>query len=383
MNFKKSEEQIQWCKEIADFAHSELNEGLKNRLANQSFDRRLWQKCGQFKLQGLPVDESLGGRAMDPLSMVLALEALAENCTDSGLCFSLTAHLLASTVPLWKFGSAELREKYLEPMCDGSLIAANAMTEESSGSDVYNMSTTAIRDGDNYILNGKKIFITNAPVSDVVIIYAITDEKKGFFGGITAFLLDKKIHNYYLSDRENKFGVKSCMMGQVQLENVKVNKSFIIGQEGGGAIIFNTSMIWEKTCLGSIHLGAMSRAFKETKEYIKNRKLNSQSIASFQVVKHKMSELHTLIVSTRWPLYQAASALSEGKKMDLISSTTKLLVSENYKKFAAEIFQLYGGQAIVNDHFAAHMLSDAYASTIYSGTSEIQKNIISQTLGIK
>jgi len=371
----------EWDQEIKELAEF-INRGFGKRAEEQSFNRDNWSKSGKSKIQGLSIPQREGGRGLNALESSQILETLAYYCEDGGFCFALAAHLLACSMPLYLYGSDELKSKYLTKMCDGSLIAANAITEAQSGSDVFEMNTTAVKEGDYYILNGHKIYITNAPVSDVVVIYAMTNPIKGFFGGITAFLLDQSLHNYELTSRENKFGLKAVMMGQVILNDVKVHKSHVIGQEGGGGRIFNTSMIWEKTCLSGVHLGSMKRLFSQTRDFLKSRKLGNHRLSSHQVIQHKMSELYALIVSSEAVLYNAASRLDENPNADLSASTSKMIISENYKRFASDLIHLYGAKAFVDNHPAALLMADSVASTIYSGTSEIQKNIISKHLGI-
>ena len=174
MNFALNKVQQELRETIIHFAKAHLNEGVEMRDRTQRFDRSLWEQCGEMQLLGLPVPEDLGGRGLDPVSMCVALEALGYGCRDNGLTFAIGAHLLACVVPIWKFGTEAQQKKYLPSLCDGSWIAANAITEIEGGSDVFSMKTRAISDGDDYLLQGKKSYCSNAPVADLALVYALT-----------------------------------------------------------------------------------------------------------------------------------------------------------------------------------------------------------------
>jgi len=178
MNFSLNPEQLALKEEIINFAKATLNKGVKQRDQTQTFDRRLWKKCGNLAIPGLAIPREYGGRGLDPLSTVIALEALGYGCEDGGLCFAIAAHLFACAVPLWKHGSGDLKKQYLPVLCNGQAIGAIAITENTSGSDVFSMSATAQPTSGGYLLNGRKKYVTNAPVADIILVYTLTDAKK-------------------------------------------------------------------------------------------------------------------------------------------------------------------------------------------------------------
>jgi hypothetical protein len=179
MDFTLSPEQRALRDEIIKFARKELNHDVEARDAAKEFPRELWLKCGEMGLQGLSVPEEYGGSNLDPLSVSIALEAFGYGCEDAGLVFAVCAHLLACVTPIWKYGTPEQKERYLRDLCSGKKIAVNAMTEPDSGSDAFNMRTKAVRDGDDFIINGVKMFSSNGPIADVAVVYARTDDTKG------------------------------------------------------------------------------------------------------------------------------------------------------------------------------------------------------------
>ncbi|TIW16999.1 MAG: acyl-CoA dehydrogenase, partial [Mesorhizobium sp.] len=190
MDFALNEEQRILRGQILRFAQDKLNKNVRQRDRDQVFQRELWGACAQMGLTGLPVPQAYGGPGLDSLSTAIAIDALGYGCEDSGLVFSICAHLLACVVPIWKFGTEEQKNRYLPGLCDGTLIAANAMSEPESGSDAFAMQTRAEPHGDGFLINGTKTFVSNGPVADVAVVFAVTDRAKGYFGGITSFLVD-------------------------------------------------------------------------------------------------------------------------------------------------------------------------------------------------
>lgn len=382
MDFLITQQQVEIQEAVKAFAHTYLNHDVAFRDRQQLFDRSLWAKLGDLKMQGLCIPEEYGGKGYDPLTTVLALEALGEGCEDGGLCFALGAHLFACCVPIWLYGSQEQKKKYLPKLCDGTWIAGNAMTEPSSGSDAYELNTTASMVEDAFELHGCKTYISNGPVADFLVTYACTDVQKGFFGGITAFLLDLSQYDVELTAAIDKMGVRTCQMGEAKFDKLKVNKDAVIGKPGAGGMIFNRSMEWERTCLGAIHLGAMQRVLNNTIQFVKQRNSGGKPIGEYQAISHQLASLKVRLEAARLMTYQAAWKLEQSKGLGMEASSIKLFVSETFREFAMAIFQIYAGKAFRENHEAERLVRDAMGSTIYSGTSEIQRNIIAKLMGI-
>ncbi|MFT4664331.1 MAG: alkylation response protein AidB-like acyl-CoA dehydrogenase [Polaribacter sp.] len=380
MNFEYNDKQKALWTEMVDFATENLNQEVEERDRAERFDRHLWEKCGAIGLPGLMVSKEFGGRGLDPLSMVIALEALGYGCRDNGLSFAIGAHLLACVFPIWKFGSKEQQGKHLPNLCNGTWIAANAITETNSGSDVFVMETVAELVGDTYQLNGEKNYCSNAPVADVALVYAATDQEKGAMGGITGFILEKEKQQFSTGEAVEKMGLRSCLMSKVLLNDITCSPEAVLGKPGGGMRQFSESMTWERIGLSAIHMGTVQRLLEQTIAYAKERKLSGQAISKHQSIAHQLVEVKVQLEAARNLVYKAAWKLSEGKTANEAASIAKLYASEMYKKQTMHLLQIHGAIGYINNSDIERSIRDAAAATLYSGTSEIQKNIIARYL---
>jgi alkylation response protein AidB-like acyl-CoA dehydrogenase len=381
MDFSLSEEQQALRDTIAKFAKAELNDGVVERDAEGTFPRELWKKCADIGLLGLPAPEEYGGAAADPLTCAIALEALGYGSRDGGLNFSICAHLLACVVPVWKHGTEAQKNRYLKGLCDGSLIGAHAITEPNSGSDTFAMKMRAERDGEGWRLNGTKTFISNGPVADVVVVFAITDPAKGgAHGGLTGFLVERGTKGFSAGQTFAKMGIRTSPVGELVFENVFVPG--VLGVVGGGASVFGTAMDWERTLLGSIHVGACERLMETAMQYVRTRTQFGQSIGKFQAVSHKIADMKVQLEAARLLLYRTASRLGVARSISMDAAIAKLFISETLMKTALDTVQLHGGYGYMAEYEVERALRDAVASTIYSGTSEMQRNIIARWLGV-
>lgn len=381
MDFGISDEQKALRETIVRFARKELNRDVAGRDHEQTFDHEGWRKCGEMRLQGLPIPEQYDGLGLDPLSTALALEALGYGCEDSGLVFALCAHLLPCAVPIWKYGSDEQREKYLPGMCRGELIAANSMTEPNSGSDAFAMQTRAVPDGDGFRLNGTKIFTSNAPVADLFVLFAMTDPEKGPHGS-TAFLVDAKTPGVRVSRKIEKLGLRTSPLGEVVLEDAHVPASAVLGGVGSGFTLFTHSMDWERTCLFAFNVGVMERLLEGSIEYARSRQQFGKPIAKFPAIANRVADMKVRLEAARLLVYRAAWRLDRSRTVGLDASIAKLFVSESLVEAALGAVQIRGGYGFTTEYQVERALRDAVGSTIYSGTSEMQRNIIASWLGL-
>ncbi len=382
MDFSLSIEQQLIKQNIIQFAQNELNQNIIERDKISEFPRELWEKCGSQKLQGLAVSEKFGGAGLNAQSTIIALEALGYGCKDGGLNFSICAHLLACIIPIWKYGSEEQKQRYLPDLCNGTKIAVNAMTETESGSDVFNIKTSAKKYKDGYLINGVKAFSSNGPVADNILVYAITDESKGFHGGITAFLLNKNTAGFKVGQQYEKMGLRTCTISELIFENVFIPESDILGGIGAGAPIFNYSMEWERIGIAACHVGTMDRILEETIDYAQKRNIGQQAIGKNQAVAHRIASMKTQLEASRLLTYKAAWNIDSKINNAIDASITKLFVSEVVTSVAYESMQIYGGNGYMTAFEIERTLRDAIGSTIYSGTTDIQKNIIARWLGL-
>ena len=367
---------------IVNFTQRELNEDVRGRDASGEFRHDLWLKCGEMGLQGLPVPEELGGMGLDPVSTVVALEALGYGSHDGGLNFSICAHLLACVVPIWKHGSSSQHERLLPELCRGTLIAVNGMTEPGTGSDAFAMATKAVPSGDGFRLSGTKTFNSNAPVADVALIYAVTDPDKGYMGGVTAFVVDTGTAGFERGQRFEKLGLRTSQIGELVLDDVHVPSSAVLGKVGGGGTIFVESMDWERACLGACHVGTMQRLLEKSIDYARTRKQFGRPIGKNQAVSHKLADMRVRLEASRLMTYRAAHALANKRSASLEASMAKLFVSEALLQTALDSVQVFGGNGFMTEYEVERSVRDAVGARIYSGTSEMQRNIISTWLGL-
>jgi hypothetical protein len=382
MDFALSDEQKLLRDSIVKFARSALNDNLIERDRNEAFSRELWRECARMGITGLPVPAEFGGTGLDPLSCAIALEALGYGCRDGGLVFALSAHILACAVPVWRHGNEMQRRRYLPGLCDGSLIGAHAITEPESGSDTFSMRTRAERTPDGWRLNGTKTFVSNGPVADVMVVFAVTDPAKGFHGGLTAFVLERGMSGLSTGQKFDKMGLRTSPIGEVLFDDLRVGDDAVLGNVGGGAAIFATAMDWERILLVAGHVGIMERLLETAVSYARTRKQFGQVIGKFQAVAHKIADIKVRLEAARLLTYRAAWQLESARNSSLIASITKLHVSEALVATGLDVVQLHGGYGFMTEYEVERALRDSVGATIYSGTSEMQRNIIARWLGL-
>ncbi|CAI08576.1 acyl-CoA dehydrogenase family protein [Aromatoleum aromaticum] len=382
MDFAYSEEQKLLRDNIIKFARGSLNAHVVERDREQVFSRDLWRECANVGIQGLPVPEAYGGTGLDALSCAMVLEALGYGCRDGGLVFSLCAHLLACVVPVWRHGSEEQKRRYLPGLCDGTLVGAHAITEPDSGSDSFSMRTHAERDRDGWRINGTKTFISNGPVADVAVVFAVTEPAKGFHGGVTAFLVESDTPGFSAGQKFEKLGLRTSPVGELVFTDMYVSPSAVLGQVGGGSAVFSTAMDWERCLLVASHVGTIERLLETSISYARTRNQFGQAIGKFQAVAHKIADMKVQLEAARLLAYRAAWRLENLRNASLDAAMAKLMVSESLLRTALDTVHLHGGYGYMVEYEVERALRDAVGSTIYSGTSEMQRNIIGRWLGL-
>lgn len=381
MDFDWTDDQLAFRRQVIKFAQEELNEDLIARDQKEEFTWEGWKKCGKFGIQGLPVPQEYGGSGADALTMVCALEALGYGCRDAGLIFSMNAHMWSAEIPILKFGTEAQKKHYLPKLASGEWVGVQAMTEPMSGSDAYSLRTRAERDGDCYILNGTKTFISNATITNVVIAFANVDPSKGA-AGVTAFLVDKDTPGFSVSRKLHKMGLRTSPMAEVAFENCKVPASQMLGKEGAGQAVFTASMEWERICILASHLGMMQRDLEASVRYALDRKQFGRPIGKFPAVAEKIANMEIRLEAARLVLYKAAWLKTAGRHAMREASIAKVYVSEACIQNCLDAIQIHGGYGYMTEYEIERNLRDAIGGKIYSGTSEIHRMIIAGLHGL-
>jgi alkylation response protein AidB-like acyl-CoA dehydrogenase len=381
MDFALSPEQQLLRDSVIEFARRDLNADVGERDKEATFSREAWTRCAEMGLQGLPVPKEYGGAGADAATTIVALEALGYACTDNGLIFSINAQMWACETPIARFGTEEQKRRYLPRLCDGSLLAAHGMTEPGSGSDAFSLSTSAQPNGNTYVLDGTKTFVTNAPESDLFLIFATTDRSRGF-AGLCAFLVDRDTPGLTVGNPLSKMGLRTSPMSELFFERCQVSADQVLGKPGGGMAIFNASMLWERSCILASTIGTMERQLERCLDYARERKQYGEAIGTFQAVAHKLVDMKIRIETARGLLYRLGWLLDNGDTPTLESALTKLYLSECYLQSTLDALQVFGGYGYMTEYELEREVRDAIASRIYSGTSEIQYNLAARSMGL-
>lgn len=369
-------------REFSDFGVTALAAtDIAERSRRGEFSQDLWRRCGQWRIQGLVIPAEYGGRGLSPLQMVAAMEGLGYGCQDSGLLFAVAAQLFACAVPLWKYGSEDQKQAYLPSLCNGEILASNAMTESQGGSAAFDMSSSATLVDGEYQLSGLKSYCANAPMARLCLAYVATDSSKGFMGGISAFLLDLRRHKFQVTDEVGKFGLRTCLTGQISLDGVSAQYSDLLGKPGAGGVIFNHSMEWERVGMAALQVGTMTRLLEHTVQFARGRRPGGIAITRHQGVSHPLANMQTELSAGRLLVYQAAHSLENKRSAGKEAAMAKLFVSEGFKAMTSQLMQIQASAGYTVDSEIARAVQDAMAATLYSGTSEIQRNIIAGWMG--
>jgi alkylation response protein AidB-like acyl-CoA dehydrogenase len=376
-----TEEQLQIRKTIIAFARRELNDGIAERDRAGSFPRDLWKRCAEMRILAMPFPESLGGDGFDFTTAVSVFHALGYACTDSGLVHSLLTQVICGIL-IQLFATPEQAARLLPDLASGKLIYAQAITEPGSGSDAFAMRTSSVKHGDGYVLNGSKTMISNGPVADRALVFAVTDPAKKSLGGFSCFVVSAGDAGFAQGRPMEKMGLRTLMNGELILTDCYVPCTALVGHEGQGAILFSETMEWERVLISACLLGELERVLEECVRYAKERTAFGQHIGSFQAISHKIATMRMNAELGKLALYHAASLKERRKRATLETSIAKLFISESLKQACLEAVQIRGGYGYMTEYEAERELRDSIASTIYSGTSEMQANIIARLAGL-
>jgi alkylation response protein AidB-like acyl-CoA dehydrogenase len=381
MDFELTPEQQTLQSAAIEFARKELNNNMIERDAQQVFSRDGWEKCASFGVQGMPIPKEFGGHGADPITTIAMMEGLGYGGSDQGLLFSINAHMWTNSIPLLKYGTAEQKKKYLPGLCEGRLIGANGASEPNAGSDIFSMQTRVRKHESDYVLNGRKIFVTNAPFADLFTIYATLDPQLGA-AGICAFIVEKGTRGLSVGKKKDKMGLRTALMAELLLEDCRVPETALLGREGRGVEVFNCSMAWERACILATCLGTMRRQLERCVEHARRRQQFGQPIGKFQSVANRIVDMKLRYETARLLIYKVGWLMQSEQSADMDAAMAKLYVSESFVKSCMDAIQVHGGAGFLTELELERELRDSVGSTLYSGTSEIQRNIIARGLRI-
>lgn len=377
MNFQLTEEQEMLRKMVRDFAKNEVEPTAAERDEEERFDREIFDKMAELGLTGIPWPEEYNGIGSDFVSYVIAVEELSRVCASTGV--TLSAHISLASWPIYKFGNEEQKKTFLAQLASGEKLGAYALSEPGAGSDVASMRTQAKLDGDHYVLNGSKVWITNGGVADIYIVFAKTDPDAGS-RGISAFIVEKGTPGFSFGKKEKKLGIRSSPTTELIFEDCKVPKENLLGEEGKGFKIAMMTLDGGRNGIAAQAVGIAQGALDASVAYAKEREQFGKPIAQNQGVSFKLADMATDVEAARLLTYQAAYLESEGKPYAKASAMAKLYAGDAAMRHTVEAVQVYGGYGYTKDYPVERYMRDAKITQIYEGTNEIQRLVIGRML---
>ncbi len=377
MDFVLSKEQEMARGLFRQFAETEAKPLAQEIDETERFPIETVKKMQKYGFMGIPFAKEYGGQGCDSLTYAICVEELSRVCGTTGVIVS--AHTSLGAEPINKFGTPEQKEKYLIPLAKGEKLGAFGLTEPGAGTDSAGQQTKAVLEGNHYVLNGSKIFITNGGQADIYIIFAMTDKSKGT-KGISAFIVEKDFPGFSIGTKEKKMGIRGSSTTELIFENCIVPKENLLGEEGKGFGIAMTTLDGGRIGIAAQALGLAQGAFDETVAYVKERKQFGRSIAKFQNTQFQLADMKTKIEAARLLVYNAAKAKDTKKRFSVEAAMAKLYAAEVAMEVTTKCVQLHGGYGYTREYPVERMMRDAKITEIYEGTSEVQRMVISGDL---
>ncbi len=378
MDFSLSADHLQLRDIVRNFAEKEIRPIAAKLDRDGEFPAEVVQKLGELGFMGMVIPTEYGGAGLDPLSYVIMMEEISRVCASTSVILSVNNSLVCEV--LKNFGTEEQKQKYLIPLAQGKKLGAYCLTEPMSGSDAATQKTSAKLEGDVYVINGSKNFITNGPQSDVLILFAMTDPSKGA-KGVNAFVLDTKTPGVEIGKDENKMGIRASGTCTISFNNVRLPVSQRLGEELAGFIIAMKTLDNGRIGIASQALGIAQAALEEAIKYGKERKQFDRALVDNQGIRWMISDMATRVEASRLLIYQAAYQKTLGGRYTKYSAMAKLFASETATYVANKALQIHGGYGFTKDYPVERFLRDARVTELYEGTSEIQRLVIAmQTL---
>ncbi|AJH80727.1 acyl-CoA dehydrogenase AcdA [Bacillus thuringiensis] len=377
MHFKLSEEHEMIRKMVRDFAKNEVAPKAAERDEEERFDRAIFDQMAELGLTGIPWPEEYGGIGSDYLAYVIAIEELSRVCASTGV--TLSAHTSLAGWPIFKFGTEEQKQTFLRPMAEGKKIGAYGLTEPGSGSDAGGMKTIAKRDGDHYVLNGSKIFITNGGIADIYVVFALTDPESKQ-RGTSAFIVESDTPGFSVGKKESKLGIRSSPTTEIMFEDCRIPVENLLGEEGQGFKIAMQTLDGGRNGIAAQAVGIAQGALDASVAYARERYQFGKPIAAQQGIGFKLADMATDVEAARLLTYQAAWLESEGLPYGKESAMSKVFAGDAAMKVTTEAVQVFGGYGYTKDYPVERYMRDAKITQIYEGTQEIQRLVISRML---
>lgn len=379
MQLDLTEEQKLIRQTVRDFAEKEIGPGVSERDEQECFDRVLmFDQVAALGLAGIIFPEEYGGAGADYISYAIAVEELSRVCASTGV--TLSAHISLGANPIYLFGSDGQKNRYLIPLAEGTKLGAFALTETSAGSDAGGTRTTAERDGDDWVLNGTKIFCTNGGEAEINIVFARTDKTAEKHHGISAFIVEKETPGFSFGKKESKLGIRSSPTRELVFDNCRIPAANLLGEEGKGFKIAMKTLDGGRIGIAAQALGIAQGAFDAALHYSSERKQFDQPIGQFQAIQFKLADMATRIEAARLLVYQAAWRAGHGLSYGKESAMAKMYASDTAMYVSIEAVQIFGGYGFTRDFPVERMMRDAKITQIYEGTNEVQHIVIAAAL---
>lgn len=373
MNFSLTKEQEMVRKLLREFSENEVKPLAAEIDATERFPRETVEKMARYDMMGIPFPKKYGGAGGDNLTYAIAVEELSRVCGTTGVI--LSAHTSLGAHPIYQYGTEEQKMKYLVPLAKGEKVGAFGLTEPNAGTDSSAQQTVAVLEGDNYILNGSKVFITNGGESDIYIVFAMTDKAKGN-KGISAFIVEKDFKGFSIGKKEEKLGIRGSSTTELIFENCIVPKENLLGAVGKGFGIAMQTLDGGRIGIAAQALGIAEGALDEAVKYMKERKQFGKSLSAFQGLQWMIADMATRVEAARFLVYNAADKKDKKLPFSTEAAMAKLFAAETAMEVTTKAVQIFGGYGYTRDYPVERMMRDAKITEIYEGTSQVQKMVI-------
>ena len=380
MNFKFNEEEQEIIDMLHDFAVKEVAPLAAEIDEQERFPEETWHKLADMGMMGIAYPEEYGGAGLSYLTYIACCEELAKHCATTSVMVS--AHSSLCCWPIEHFGTEEQKQKYLHALCSGEKLGAFGLTEPGAGTDAAMQKTTAEDKGDHWLINGSKIFITNAGYASVFVIFAMTDKSLGT-KGISAFIVDRDTPGFSVGAHEKKMGIRGSSTCELIFDNCKVPKENLLGEVGKGFKIAMMTLDGGRIGIGAQALGIAQGCIDQTVKYTQERIQFGKRISQFQNTQFQLADMQTKVDAARLLIYRAAQAKQDGEPYSHLAAMGKLFASETASDVTRRCVQLVGGYGYTREYPFERMMRDAKITEIYEGTSEVQRMVISGWMGVK